>query len=719
VIIIVDNVPAHLLLLKADGTEQSSAEAQTTTHKWLGFAKGIATKCMRESKRRQAWVSETIKLPQLGSGDTGDTKLRFMMVKAHAPTRYCLIVIRDGEDTTHGIIVTPCSSLSPQGFGSPYTGDEVPDWGTPGFDGGSNLNLSGYEGPSGGHAWQALMVDGITCNPTGGGAHLVYGPDWGKAIGTSRGEHAGYYTDVAFGGSIGATYKTVPLTKHSDVFSVLGNAGAWLAQGEAVAHIAELDHNRQSGQLQYTAGNVPGVGSTIDYSTVTPSPIFKNGRPLTITLHPDSPAVTLADGSASGLVSNSFVGVGALVTGAGKRRIVAIAALRNEYGAFHGDYGLFYMNSPFKKAMFVQAFHVFCVVGGSSKPTAWCFNASCTRASTVAYCARTRSGTDRQGEDYGVLSVETDVVHLDITDEGAAGSITVEECQGCAYAFEQSTDYFESESNAQGGPSSYEAYQASIISGPADYVIAIGYDGDTEKRATMQFTRTREQTGRNNSLKTFTEFNRAIDGLPMASNTWNALDNTRSFEAVEQETVIVNVGATAVPISDYIRETSYEAVGDTFTNAYRWASVNTRYENAFSSAEACHEFFRDSFRALNPAAWDSSGTTMEMEAETSISTLGNCMRLFFMRDGVEVSWGGYFQVLIYRWYYNGVGATHVDVASGSSRSRLFVILSVDLINEELYYAVLDTNQETSPGPVTVTFSVHRNGAVLYTETTGG
>jgi hypothetical protein len=308
---------------------------------------------------------------------------------------------------------------------------------------------------------------------------------------------------------------------------------------------------------------------------------------------------------------------------------------------------------------------------------------------------------------------------LDITDEGAGGSISVEECQGCAYAFVQSTDSYASESNAQGGPSSYDTYQASTTIGPADYVIAIGYDGDTEKRATMQFSRTREQTGVSNSLLTFAEFNRAYNGLPMSSNTWNALDSTRTFEAAEQETVTVTVGGTQASLSNYTRETSYRSVGNTYTAAYRWAQVNTGYESAYSSADAAFTAIRDAFRAMNPSGWDRNGFSMEMEDYTAVSTLGNCKRLYFMKDGAETSWGGYYQVLIYRWYYSGVGATHVDIASGSSRSKLFVILSVDLINEELYYAVLDTNQEASPGPVTVTFSVHRNGDVLYTETTAG
>jgi hypothetical protein len=174
------------LILLEGAEEASGMETRASSSKWLGFAKGYAIKCLNLSRQTHGWVSKTTKLPSETSSGMEGEKFQFLMVKCHADARYCLIVIRAGDSVQHGIIVTPCSPLSPQGFGYPYTGGGVPDWGTPGFDGASNLDLTGYEGPSGGTAWQALMTDGITIKHPDPGPHLVYGPDWGKFVGTER-----------------------------------------------------------------------------------------------------------------------------------------------------------------------------------------------------------------------------------------------------------------------------------------------------------------------------------------------------------------------------------------------------------------------------------------------------------------------------------------------------------------------------------------------------
>jgi hypothetical protein len=104
-IIIVDNVPAHFMVLKASGEAATATEEKSTANKWLGFAKGVAITCMRLSRNTGSWINKTLKLPP-SSAETTSTdagSFQFLMVKCNHKARYCSIIIRAGSSTPHGI----------------------------------------------------------------------------------------------------------------------------------------------------------------------------------------------------------------------------------------------------------------------------------------------------------------------------------------------------------------------------------------------------------------------------------------------------------------------------------------------------------------------------------------------------------------------------------------------------------------------------------------
>ena len=94
----------------------------------------------------------------------------------------------------HGIIITPCSSLSPEGWGDPLNGDP---WGTPGVAPGHYVEMVDppYTGASGGKGTQALLT-WESDSPGGAkrlrmrhGAEWFPGVDMTKAV-ESRSDHA-------------------------------------------------------------------------------------------------------------------------------------------------------------------------------------------------------------------------------------------------------------------------------------------------------------------------------------------------------------------------------------------------------------------------------------------------------------------------------------------------------------------------------------------------
>jgi hypothetical protein len=715
-IIIVDNVPAHLLLLKADGTEQSTEEARATSYKWLGFAKGIATKCLRESKRRQVWVSETMKLPSLGSDEGADGTIRFLMVKAHAPTRYCLIIIRDSEASPHGIIVTPCSPLSPQGFGYPYTGDGVPDWGTPGFDGASNLNLTGYEGPSGGTAWQALMTDGITIKHPELDPHLVYGPDWGKIVGIGR--SAGTtFSDVRYGGAIAAVGPLASTLTKASVFSVKGSRGGWMIQGEAVGHIADIDTNRQAGQLQPTFGSVPGVGSLITYSTVEPSKVYKNGKPISLSLHDESAPVT-SGGAPIIFADERFIGAGVKVVG-GSKRLLAIAALPDLYGVFTGSCGLFYADAPYKRVRFAQEFHVECNVGGVHQVPYFIFNESGTRASAVVYRQWSRKGVAEDGSELVSQTVETDVVHVDIEEDGTACTTAVEESEGCPYQKETADESYTSSTNQHGGPSSYSTSTTTVAIGPYHPTVAIGYDGDVEKRLELTYSESGSYVSSDNDLRTFSVLNCTVDGHYLADNQWLLVDATNTYTASAQVTATFSIGGSTVASIGYTKESTYNEAGSRYNLTRRWNFVNQPLSTASGSPASFLTALKARMRALNPAGWDSGGWDMDMEDHPIVG--GELGRVTYFTvngnkydpgTGYQYEWAGWVTFNIYLFTYSQVAATPV-ANDRILRDKYFILLAADLINDKIYYATLEVTDDN--GTASTTFSIRCNGDVLYSE----
>jgi hypothetical protein len=640
-------------------------------------------------------------------------KFQFLMVKCHADARYCLIVIRAGDSVQHGIIVTPCSPLSPQGFGYPYTGGGVPDWGTPGFDGASNLDLTGYEGPSGGTAWQALMTDGITIKHPDPGPHLVYGPDWGKFVGTERSVGT-TFSDVRYGGAIAATGPLTSTLTKTSVFSVKGSRGGWMIQGEAVGHIVDIDANRQAGQLQYTAGNVPGVGSSVTYSTVEPSKIYKNGQPINITLHDESAPVT-SGGAPITFTDGRFIGVGVKVVG-GSKRLLAIAALPDIHGVFVGNCGLFYADPSYRHARFVREFYVECNVGGTRQIPFFVFNESGTRASAIAYRQWARAGVAADGSELISQTVETDVIHVDIGEAGTSCTILVEESEGCAYHSSATSDNFQSQSNEYGGPSSSQVVNITTSIGVYNTPVAIGYDGDIEKRLTMTYSELHNRTSTYNDIRKFYKNSCPENGSALWGPSWIQVDRTDTFDRDDSATLTYAINGVTVATLSYQKDDSHEQDGVKTDVVSAWNSAWQPYSQSASSPDAyMRATLIPNYRGWGPSEWDRSNWSMWVESANSENAV-----IRFSRQGQQKqddgSYWGWFGFYVHNvGYFNYVLDTGYQVHTriGYYALNYWALLAVDLITNKLYYLVLETSE--TDGAPSVTYQIKCNNDVLYSE----
>jgi hypothetical protein len=500
------------------------------------------------------------------------------------------------------------------------------------------------------------------------------------------------------------------------VFSVKGSRGGWMIQGEAVGRIVDIDTNRQAGQLQYTAGAVPGVGSSITYSTVEPSKIYKNGKPVNITLHGESAPVT-SGGVPIAFPDGRFIGVGVTVV-EGSKRMLAVAALPNIHGVFVGDCGLFYADSPYKRVRFAQEFHVECNVGGTRQVPYFIFNESGTRASAIAYRQWGRKGVAEDGSELVSQTVETDVVHLDIGEGGTSCTATVEVSEGCPYRKETVRDSYSSQTNQFGGPSGYTTSTTTKTIGPYQAAVAIGYDGDLEKRLTVTYSETASSTSYSYNLKVFSVFNCTPAGIRQPDNLWLPTDQRDIYDTASQVTLIYQINGDTLASLGFTREQAHGESGHQYNTVRRWNYMQSPLSASQSSPDAFLAALREECRSWNPAGWDAGGWDIQMEANPFFD--GIAYDTYFTRNdnkydpdtGWQYEWGGWmtFNFLLIA-YSNEIAANNDNTRV--LRDKYIILLAADLINDEVYYATLEVTDNN--GVASTSFQIMCNGEALYSE----
>lgn len=140
------------------------------------------------------------------------------------------IIIEVGGGVPHGLVMTPCTNLSPQGFGIPLI-EDGDSWGRSGVEN-PNAYVPPISYPSGGKAWQTgfLTHDGkgkLIDEPP----RVEHGQPWANTIKASgrKVDGSGHASDLRYGGSQGVAIYFGPEDKPTDtlVFSVKGSRAIW------------------------------------------------------------------------------------------------------------------------------------------------------------------------------------------------------------------------------------------------------------------------------------------------------------------------------------------------------------------------------------------------------------------------------------------------------------------------------------------------------------
>jgi hypothetical protein len=493
-IIIVDNVPAHVVLLKGtkDITSAPADSKDGATHaaagKYLPFGKSLAAKLLRLSKQGDGgWRTKIVRLPKpkdsgqtpTTSADTKTSGIPFCMVKVNAKQRYALIVIRmSGGGGTHGIFVTPASELSPIGFGSPYTleGEDINSgWGITGVTLESLIKEAeaALLGQLGGKHFQCIIEAGDATKEPPTEPKFLFGT---KRLEYFDGSSETNPTGTLVGGSLAVTGAVKAGEEPEFVFSVGSAQLGWIG-AQHVGHKHRIVDPKLQSEGVY---NVDPVSSytPIHFSDNESGPIFCNGSVMEFV--EDIPEEGYVFDSTTGFVA---VGVKSVVvenqsgTEETRKRLIAIGVLGrvDNDERFTGDYLLCYSDPPYDALIYAQVFTLeywlypdASSAGGRGRTSYTCdkiafqFNESGTRASAVAR---------GHHQDFLATSGSTysQVVHLDISADGTSCTVTRE--PQALYTVQSELD--------QSGDIQF----SNTVYTYEDAVFAIGYVGDVEKRA--------------------------------------------------------------------------------------------------------------------------------------------------------------------------------------------------------------------------------------------
>ena len=605
----------------------------------------------------------------------------------------------------HGIFGTPASSASPNGFGYPLGfvdgGTITPingTWGTPGVTADTNSEKPpGYDGDwippyAGGQRWQVGVStkDGDRSKAP----ELVHGSGkWGDKIVRGGGVDAmGYWKSRVYGGPVAAT-GLIPIGKKDhdiDVFSVRGASPTWICRGVYKADFVEINEHAQGRQAQMAGGN-------IHYENAKPSPVFMNGRPIDFKLQDST------------IQENSYVGVGVATVdasgGVTKRVLVVIAAKLVPISlAFAGTYQVCYSPQPFKKLYLAQELSLPGQVMGYQAPITFYFNRSCTKASGIRY-----QFVLRDGGDFVPDSIEPHVVHLNLSValDSVSATPEIEECDGCpitrttydsgiigsehdwyvnyaalgpnwARANSNTGDYYGSTSSA--------GMSESI--GPYHATIAIGYDGDTEKRLTVEYSETNSRSDEQSSISVY---GRVVGSVPYQWPTEVAMGvvgSTRILNDHSSRTVTHKING--VTVQSYTSTSERSLDGSHPPNAVygpAWGIFFCQPADAYGDPTSAKDAYMDYVRAQYPDLVARAGIYTEVQ-EIAGERLTEVAEIALLRDTdagtVSVVLGGAWSHAIQRHVW--IGASDFTPIGHKRGSYVGInILAVDLINDKLYY----------------------------------
>jgi hypothetical protein len=639
-----------------------------------------------------------------------------LVVITNLSTCLSTIVIIAESENRHGFFFTPMSSISPNGFGLPTAnaagGLINPPWGTPGYDINSGIDPilipNGGVGDSyglwGGKAFQCAM------SPTKTGWKFLRGKHFVPSTASREREFSTEYgwRDRVYGGSISA----IALKAQNSDFDRSIRNGSYDSYSVIGTPIAFQSHARSMWQLEYFSSPdnqavvlrqndfaIPLLGGLVEIVGATPSPVFKNGRKLSL---------TAKLGQEAKIPLDNWVSVGVKHV-ANDTYLILIGVLYHPIsGKFQGDYIVCGAKTTDKEVFWISDLHIDSGINGEFYPLPFSFNRSGTRCSSVRFIQRIRSYTDHQGNENSVQCVDAEPVHIDF-DALLNPTVSIEESSGVPYEYSYST-YTRTGSGSVDDPNISRS-STSSSTGPVIMTLAIGYDGDAEKRFLLNYSRTddtydEDSTKHNEQCQYFGPIfyslsfpDQAASDIPW-QGTYVAAKTKRALQKISV-TVRYSIGDTELKF-DYTEKNHDCWYFDGTTGVSdRWSlGINASWNSSAESPEGLLSKINANL-ANDPSV--PFGVHAEMGLSQHLIDQGYgedpllqdtaYQKFFNYQDSNNQPyaiapdvWGG--AMLLATWV-----STDQDTSTGGEEKldfRIFNLLGVDLINEKIYVETLQT-----------------------------